>query len=210
MMILSFVGRIAHSAKLVTVAGFSSMLLFAIPAVFAANPTIEIKTNQGTIQVELYAEQAPKTVENFLGYVNEGYYDGTIFHRVIANFMIQGGGFDQNYTQKPTRDPVENEAANGLRNAIGTIAMARTNDPHSATSQFFINVANNNFLNYSAATAQGYGYTVFGKVIAGMEVVNDIAHVATGANGPFNRDVPQEMVIIENIKVLPAATSQNP
>ncbi|PXV84302.1 peptidyl-prolyl cis-trans isomerase A (cyclophilin A)/peptidyl-prolyl cis-trans isomerase B (cyclophilin B) [Nitrosomonas eutropha] len=180
-------------------------------SVFAANPKVEIKTNLGAIQIELYADQAPKTVKNFLNYVNDDYYTGTIFHRVIAKFMIQGGGFDQNYVQKPTRQPVENEAANGLKNTLGTIAMARTNEPHSASSQFFINVANNNFLDYTAPTMQGYGYAVFGKVTAGMDVVNAIAGTPTGANGPFNRDVPQNMIVIESVKLLPAsANSENP
>lgn len=180
-------------------------------SVFAANPSVEIKTNLGAIQIELYADKAPKTVENFLNYVKDDYYNGTVFHRVIAGFMIQGGGFDQSYAQRPTRQPIENEAWNGLKNIIGTIAMARTNEPHSATAQFFINVANNNFLDYTASTMQGYGYAVFGKVTAGMEVVKNIAGTATGASGPFNRDVPQKMIVIESIKLLPAsANSENP
>lgn len=171
---------------------------------FAANPTVEIQTNHGSIQLELYPEKAPKTVENFLTYVKDGFYNGTIFHRVIAGFMIQGGGFDQNLTQKPTRQPVENEAANGLKNSLGTIAMARTSEPHSATSQFFINVANNGFLDYTAPTPRGYGYTVFGKVISGMSVVNKIALTSTGAQGHFASDVPKTQVIIEKIKLLTA------
>ncbi|WP_342707051.1 peptidylprolyl isomerase [Nitrosomonas halophila] len=173
-------------------------------SVWAANPTVEIRTNLGTIQLELYPDKAPKTVENFLNYVKDSYYSGTIFHRVIPDFMIQGGGFDQNLAQKPTRQPIENEAANGLKNNIGTIAMARTSDPHSASSQFFINVANNNFLDYTAPTLRGYGYTVFGKVTAGMEIVNRIAATPTGAKGPFASDVPQDMVVIEHIKPLAA------
>lgn len=213
MTIFSFAQHItARSVKVTT----SVMLLFTLclmllaTSVFAANPSVEIKTNLGAIQVELYADRAPKTVENFLNYVNDGYYTGTIFHRVIAGFMIQGGGFDQNYMQKPTRQPIENEAANGLSNTIGTIAMARTSEPHSASSQFFINVANNHFLDYTAPTMQGYGYAVFGKVTAGMDVVERIANTATGANGSFDRDVPQKMIVIESIKQLSTADSKNP
>lgn len=182
------------------------LLLIVASHVFAANPKVEIQTNHGSIQLELYPEKAPKTVENFLAYVKDGFYDGTIFHRVIAGFMIQGGGFDQNFIQKPTRQPVENEAANGLKNKTGTIAMARTSEPHSATSQFFINVADNDFLDYTAPTQRGYGYTVFGKVIAGMSVVNKIALISTGAQGPFASDVPRSAVVIEKIRLLAADT----
>lgn len=180
--------------------------MLATPVV-AADPVVEIKTNQGSIQIELYSDRAPTTVKNFLDYVNSGYYSGTIFHRVIPGFMIQGGGFDQNYTQKATRPPVKNEAGNGLKNIVGTLAMARTNEPHSASSQFFINVADNHFLNYTEPTAQGYGYAVFGKVISGMETVNRIAGTRTGAGGPFRRDAPQEMIVIESITQLPGDTS---
>lgn len=207
MKIFSFEQRVAHLVKLSLVSSLCFILLLLIPAVsvLAANPIVEIKTNLGIIQVELYSDKAPETVENFLNYVKDDYYTGTIFHRVISGFMIQGGGFDQSYTQKPTRPPVKNEADNGLGNETGTIAMARTNDPHSASSQFFINVANNHFLDYTAPTAQGYGYTVFGKVTAGMNVVNKIAGSPTGAGGPFNRDAPQKTVVIESIKLLPAS-----
>ncbi len=184
---------------------FILFLLISGTSVFAANPKVEIRTNLGPIQVELYPDKAPKTVENFLNYVKGGYYAGTVFHRVIAGFMIQGGGFDQDLTQKSTRPPIENEAANGLKNDIGTIAMARTSEPHSASSQFFINVANNHFLNYTAPTVRGYGYTVFGKVTAGMDVVSNIARTPTGAAGPFTSDVPRNMVIIENIQLIPAS-----
>lgn len=180
----------------------SLFLLMVSTTLLAAQPEIRINTNFGSITLELYPEQAPKTVENFLSYVNDGFYNGTIFHRVIANFMIQGGGFDQALRQKPTKPPIENEASNGLKNEIGTIAMARTRDPHSATAQFFINVANNTFLNHTAPTMQGYGYTVFGKVIEGMEVINKIATTPTGANGIFASDVPKNMIIIESIKLL--------
>ncbi|MBA4142835.1 MAG: peptidyl-prolyl cis-trans isomerase [Nitrosospira sp.] len=171
-------------------------------ASYAANPQIEIRTNFGNVVVELYPDKAPKTVDNFLRYVKDGYYTGTVFHRVIPGFMIQGGGFDQSLKQKPTRQPVQNEAANGLRNETGTVAMARTPDPHSATAQFFINAADNVFLNHTAPTAQGYGYTVFGKVVSGMDVVNRIAGTPTGPSGPFSSDVPKRAVIIEEVTVI--------
>ena len=178
-------------------------LLFS-SVTYAANPQVEIRTNFGNIVFELYPDKAPKTVQNFLSYVNDGYYAGTSFHRVIPGFMVQGGGFDKGYKQKPTRPPVENEAANGLKNGIGTVAMARTSDPHSASAQFFINVADNSFLNHTAKTPQGYGYTVFGKVIKGMEVVNKIAQVPTGPGGPFPSDVPKTAVVIEEVKLITA------
>ncbi len=179
-------------------------LLIAANA-WAANPQIEMNTNHGAIVVELYPDKAPKTVENFLRYVKDGYYDGTIFHRVIPGFMIQGGGFTPDYKQKPTRDPIENEAANGLKNEIGTIAMARTSQPHSATAQFFVNVENNQFLNYTAPTIRGHGYTVFGKVVKGMDVVNKIALMRTGPGGPFPTDAPVEQVVIKSAKIMEGA-----
>jgi peptidyl-prolyl cis-trans isomerase A (cyclophilin A)/peptidyl-prolyl cis-trans isomerase B (cyclophilin B) len=167
----------------------------------AAEPQVDLKTNLGTIRLELYPAKAPKTVENFLQYAKDGHFNGTIFHRVIDNFMIQGGGFDKGYKQKPTRDPIQNEAKNGLKNDLGTIAMARTSAPHSASSQFFINGKNNDFLN--AANAQdGWGYTVFGKVVSGMDVVTRISKSATGSGGPFPTDVPKEMVLIESITLV--------
>ncbi len=174
-------------------------LLFSITA-FAAGPQVEIKTNLGNILLELYPDKAPKTVENFLQYVKEGHYKSTVFHRVIPGFMIQGGGLDKALRQKSTRPPIENEAANGLKNTIGTIAMARTSDPHSASAQFFINVADNAFLNYSAPTDRGYGYTVFGKVTGGMEIVNKIAAIPTGPG-----DVPRETIVIEEIRLISIA-----
>jgi len=187
--------------KLLTALLASFALFFSI-AVSAANPQVEIKTNFGNITMELYPDKAPKTVNNFLQYVRDGYYNGTVFHRVIPGFMIQGGGFDRSLKQKPTRQPVENEAANGLKNEIGTVAMARTSDPHSASSQFFINVANNSALNYSAPTVRGYGYTVFGRVTKGMDVVDKIAATPTGSGGMFPADVPRETVIIEEAKLI--------
>ncbi len=171
--------------------------------VAATNITIEMKTNIGNVVLELYPDKAPKTVENFLQYVDSGFYKNTIFHRVIPNFMIQGGGFDTTFNQKPTRSPIQNEAANGLKNEVGTIAMARTTDPHSATAQFFINVANNGFLNYKAPNQNGYGYTVFGKVISGIDIVQKIASIPTGSGGPFPGDVPKTSIIIEDMIKLP-------
>ncbi|GAB3313824.1 peptidylprolyl isomerase [Haliea atlantica] len=160
-----------------------------------------MRTTFGDITLSLDAEKAPKTVANFLNYVREGFYDGTIFHRVIDNFMIQGGGFDTDMRQKPTSEPVENEADNGLKNDFGTIAMARTMDPHSATAQFFINVKDNDFLNHSGKTMQGWGYTVFGKVTAGEDVLNKIrALPTTSRNG--HQDVPVDPVIIESVEIV--------
>lgn len=162
----------------------------------SVNPQVELHiAGYGVITLELDAAKAPKTVENFLAYVRAGHYDGTIFHRVIDGFMIQGGGFEPGMKQKPTRAPIENEAANGLKNERYTIAMARTQAPHSATAQFFINVADNDFLNHTSPTPQGWGYAVFGKVISGTEVVDAIRKVATGQRG-FHDDVPVEDVVI--------------
>ena len=160
-----------------------------------------IRTTFGEIQLELDADKAPKTVENFIKYANEGYYDGTIFHRVIDNFMIQGGGFDSDMQQKPTGEPVENEADNGLKNDFGTVAMARTTEPHSATAQFFINVKDNDFLNHSGKNMQGWGYTVFGKITSGSEVLDKIRAVpTTSRNG--HQDVPNDPVIIESVEIV--------
>jgi peptidyl-prolyl cis-trans isomerase B (cyclophilin B) len=164
---------------------------------------VEMTTTFGSITLELDSDKAPKTVENFLSYVNDGFYNGTIFHRVIDNFMIQGGGFDANMQQKPTADPIENEADNGLTNDRGTIAMARTMDPHSATAQFFINVKNNDFLNHSGKNMQGWGYTVFGRVVSGDDVLDKIRAVSTG-NLAGHQDVPTESVIIESVAVVEA------
>ena len=162
-----------------------------------------IHTTFGDIKLELDAEKAPKTVANFLNYAGEGYYDGTIFHRVIDNFMIQGGGFDTDMQQQACGDPVDNEADNGLKNDFGTVAMARTGDPHSATAQFFINVKDNDFLNHSGKSMQGWGYTVFGKVIEGSEVLDKIRAVATGSSNG-HQDVPVDPIIIETVQIVDA------
>jgi peptidyl-prolyl cis-trans isomerase B (cyclophilin B) len=167
-----------------------------------AEPRVKLTTNFGEIVIALDEEKAPNTVKNFLQYINEGFYDGTIFHRVIDNFMIQGGGFTSDYQQKPTHDPIKNEADNGLKNQRGTIAMARTGDPHSATAQFFINIVNNDFLNHTAPDPRGWGYAVFGEVIEGMDVVDKIRQVKTGPGGPFPQDAPLSPVIIEQASVI--------
>ena len=161
---------------------------------------VTLKTNFGDITLELFEDKAPKTVANFLSYVEEGFFDNTIFHRVINNFMIQGGGFTPDMDQKDTKAPIENEADNGVANEVGTIAMARTQDPHSATAQFFINVNNNDFLNHSGKSVNGWGYCAFGKVIEGMDVVEKIKAVKTGNHG-YHQDVPVEPVIIEKAVV---------
>ena len=167
----------------------------------AETTMVKMDTNHGAIMLELDAENAPNTVANFLSYVEDGFYDGTIFHRVISNFMIQGGGFTEDMAQKTTNDPIDNEANNGLKNDVGSIAMARTGDPHSATAQFFINVKDNDFLNFSSESPQGWGYAVFGKVTEGMDVVNKIKDVPTTTKGPY-QDVPSETVIIEKVTVV--------
>jgi peptidyl-prolyl cis-trans isomerase B (cyclophilin B) len=162
------------------------------------NPSVLMQTSMGDIVIELYPDKAPKTVANFLKYADDGFYDGTIFHRVIDGFMIQGGGFTPDMVQKETRAPVMNEADNGLRNTIGTIAMARTMDPHSATAQFFINVANNASLDFREKTPRAWGYAVFGRVIKGMDVVKAIKSVRTTSKGMY-RDVPAENIIIQKV-----------
>ncbi len=162
---------------------------------------VELHTNHGVIRIELDAAKAPKSVANFLNYVKNGFYDNTVFHRVINGFMIQDGGFEPGMKQKPTEAPIENEANNGLKNDKYTLAMARTNDPHSATAQFFINVSDNDFLNHSAPTPQGWGYAVFGKVIEGQEIVDQIKGVKTGSKG-FHQDVPVDDVIIEKAVIV--------
>ncbi len=162
--------------------------------------TVILNTNMGAITVELDTEHAPVSAANFLSYAKDGTYNNTIFHRVINGFMIQGGGFEPGMKQKPTKAPIKNEANNGLKNTTGTLAMARTSAPHSATDQFFINVADNDFLNFKSETPQGWGYAVFGKVTDGMDVVNKIKAVKTGTSG-FHQDVPKEDVIIQSVTV---------
>jgi peptidyl-prolyl cis-trans isomerase B (cyclophilin B) len=183
------------------------LLPLAAPAKEATAMPVNIvlETNLGAISLELYPDKAPKTVANFTDYVRAGHYDGTVFHRVIPNFMAQGGGFTADLQQKSTNAPITNEADNGLQNLRGTIAMARTGEPHSASAQFFINVADNAFLNFTAPTRQGWGYAVFGKVTAGMDVVDAMVALPTGAAGPFGSDVPRQAVIIESARVMDAA-----
>jgi len=171
----------------------------AAPGALGADPQVDLLTNVGTIRLELYPSKAPKTVENFLQYVKDGHYNGTIFHRVIPGFMIQGGGMTPNMAQKATRAPVPIESKNGLKNVVGSVAMARTSDPNSATAQFFVNINDNAFLDYPGQ--DGNGYTVFGKVVNGMDVVSKIAAVPTGTQG-MQRDVPRQPVIIESAKLV--------
>jgi peptidyl-prolyl cis-trans isomerase A (cyclophilin A) len=171
----------------------------AAPGALGADPQIDVRTSVGSIRLELYPGKAPKTVENFLQYVRDGHYNGTIFHRVIPGFMIQGGGMTPNMAQKPTRSPVAIESKNGLKNEIGSVAMARTSDPNSATAQFFINVGANAFLDYPGQ--DGHGYTVFGKVVDGMDVVNKMAAVPTGTQG-MHQNVPRQPVVIESMTVV--------
>jgi len=174
-------------------------LALSAPAALAANPQVELKTSQGVIVLELDAEKAPKTVENFLQYVKDGFYTGTVFHRVIDNFMIQGGGMTPDMKEKPTRAPISNEAKNGLKNVAGSIAMARTRDPHSASAQFFINLKNNSFLDHPGQ--DGWGYAVFGKVVQGQEVVQKLGKVATG-NAGFHQNVPTTPIVIESARLI--------
>ena len=174
-------------------------LSFQIQLAQAANPKVKVETSKGNMVFELYPEKAPKTVANFLDYVNAGSYDGTIFHRVIKNFMNQGGGFTADYKKVDTRDPVQNEADNGLKNLKYTIAMARTSAPHSASNQFFINTADNAFLDHSGKSMSGWGYTVFGKVVEGENIAGAISRVPTGSGGPFSTDVPVTPIIIQKM-----------
>jgi peptidyl-prolyl cis-trans isomerase A (cyclophilin A)/peptidyl-prolyl cis-trans isomerase B (cyclophilin B) len=183
-------------------ATLSVFVSLAVGAADAANPQVEMRTSMGTVVIELYPDQAPLTVDNFLKYVNDRHYDRTVFHRVIPGFMIQGGGFGPDFSEKPARWPVRNEAANGLRNEAGTIAMARTPEPHSATAQFFINVADNESLDFRFPTQEGYGYCVFGKVVKGMDVVNRIVKVRTGPGPAPHANVPVKPVIIEQARLI--------
>jgi cyclophilin family peptidyl-prolyl cis-trans isomerase len=164
------------------------------------DPIVEVSTNHGVFVIQLDPAKSPKSVENFLKYVDEKHYDGTVFHRVIPTFMIQGGGFDQQLEKKPVHSPVQNEADNGLKNTRGTVAMARTNEPHSATSQWFVNVTDNAFLDHQAKSGPGWGYTVFGKVTEGMDAVDKIKAVKTGPMGPFAKDAPLTPVIINHVR----------
>ena len=164
------------------------------------DPVVEVSTNHGTFVIQLDPTKAPKSVANFLKYVDSKHYDGTVFHRVIPTFMIQGGGFDQQLEKKPVNAAIQNEADNGLKNKRGTVAMARTGDPHSATAQWFVNVVDNAFLDHTSKDDRGWGYTVIGKVTDGMDVVDKIKAVKTGANGPFNKDAPNDLVTIKLIK----------
>ncbi len=191
------------SRKIFVIALSLAILLTSSQAFAAAKPSpaVQLDTNMGTIVLRLDAAKAPVTVENFINYVKSGHYDGTIFHRVIKDFMIQGGGMTADMKEKPTQKPIKNEASNGLNNDKYTVSMARTSDPNSATAQFFINVKDNDFLNYSAPTAQGYGYAVFGKVIKGQDVVDKIKGVAT-ANRGMHGDVPKKPVVIEKAFVI--------
>jgi peptidyl-prolyl cis-trans isomerase A (cyclophilin A)/peptidyl-prolyl cis-trans isomerase B (cyclophilin B) len=190
-------------------ATLSVFVSLAVGAADAANPQVEMRTSMGTVVIELYPDQAPLTVDNFLKYVNDRHYDGTVFHRVIPGFMIQGGGFGPDFSEKPARWPVRNEAANGLRNEAGTIAMARTPEPHSATAQFFINVADNESLDFRFPTQEGYGYCVFGKVVKGMDVVNRIVKVRTGPGPAPHANVPVKPVIIEQARLIIPSDKQD-
>lgn len=192
-----------HQAVLNRLAGLAILLTLLTPPTLLAegNPSAVIRTSMGEIQLELYADKAPVSVGNFVNYAKSGYYDGTIFHRVIGNFMIQGGGFTPDMQKKTTGEPIQNEAANGLKNKRGTIAMARTNNPHSATSQFFINVNDNTDLDYTGeGSSREWGYTVFGRVTSGMSVVDSIRFVPTGRVQGFS-DVPKEPVVIESVEI---------
>ena len=164
------------------------------------NPRVVFDTSLGSFEIELDEAKAPRTAANFLAYVDAGHYTNTLFHRVIPGFMIQGGGFDASHSKKPTRAPIENEATNGLKNVRGSVAMARTGDPHSATAQFFVNVVDNAFLDHTAPSGSGWGYAVFGRVVSGMDVVDAIRNVRTGAQGPFDKDAPLTPVVIKGAR----------
>lgn len=190
--------------RLAALALGAAVTLATLPAAAQEAPRVKFSTSAGDFVVEVYPDKAPKTVANFLQYVKDKHYDGTIFHRVIDNFMVQGGGYDTSYSQKPTRPPVQHEgqealAKGGPRNVVGTLAMARTNDPHSASSQFFINVKDNAFLD---PTPQKPGYTVFGKVVSGMDVINKMKSTPTGAGGPFPSDVPKTPIVIRSAEIV--------
>ena len=179
-----------------------SLLALSFTTYASNNPHVRLVTNKGNIEIELNQEKAPESVKNFMQYAKSDYYNGTVFHRVIKGFMIQGGGFNKDLERKQTKQPIPNEAFNGLKNDRGTIAMARTNAPHSATAQFFINTANNRSLNHSGKSARGWGYAVFGKVTKGLDIVDNIENSKTGAKGMFPSDVPQSDVIIEKVEII--------
>ena len=183
----------------------ASCLILLMTSIAQAAVPVRMTTSHGVIDIVLHEDKAPRSVANFLRYVDDGYYAGTIFHRVIRGFMLQGGGFDAELQKKDTHPPIQNEANNGLKNIRGTLAMARTNDPHSATAQFFINHVDNAYLDHSGETLRGWGYAVFGEVSAGMDVVDKIAAIPTGVSGPFRSDVPTETVTILKVERLPAA-----
>ena len=187
-------------APLFAFIAFAAVASAAQPAA-GSNPVVEMVTSLGTVRIELYADKAPKTVENFLRYTKDRFYDGTVFHRVIPGFMVQGGGFTAEMEQKKTRDAIANEAQNGLKNETGTLAMARTSNPHSATAQFFINVANNDFLNFTGPTQQGFGYCVFGRVTQGMDVVDKIVAMPTGNRGG-HQNVPLKPIVIQSMRIV--------
>lgn len=192
---------------LTTITAFVFLISTANAADNFSSKHVKLETSEGNIVLELDITRAPHSVLNFMNYVRSGFYDGTVFHRVISNFMIQGGGFDSRLQRKETKAPVINEADNGLKNTRGTIAMARTNDPHSATAQFFINVVDNPFLNHKNKTPRGWGYAVFGKVIEGMDVVDKIRNTRTGPGGPFRSDVPVKTVTINKASIIETKTN---
>ncbi len=179
------------------------LIFLAASGVTLAQPTVLVETSMGPIKIELNQEKAPESVKNFLSYVADGHYTGTVFHRVIKNFMVQGGGFNEKHERQPMKAPIANEATNGLGNDRGTLAMARTSDPHSATAQFFINLVDNNFLNHTGKNPRGWGYAVFGKVVEGMDIVDTMGKVDTGASAPFRSDVPKTSIVITNVTLLP-------
>ena len=183
--------------------------IFFSAGTLAANPQVTMRTNLGDMVFELFPDKAPKTVANFLQYVNDGHYKGTLFHRTINKFMIQGGGFTPDYQYKPTHEPISNEADNGLRNERGTLAMARSYDPNSATAQFFINLDDNKYLNFHRPLPDYYGYCVFGKVVKGMDIVKKIGAAPTAAGGPFDADVPIQPVIIEEVALVTEISTDN-
>ena len=188
--------------KQLTFALLLVLSIFALSAAAATAPKVKLETTMGDVVIELNQQKAPISVENFLGYVRDGFYDGTIFHRVISNFMVQGGGFTADFKRKEVKAPIKNEANNGLQNSRGTLAMARTSDPHSATAQFFVNVVDNSFLDFRAQTRRGWGYAVFGRVVEGMDVVDKVRKTRTGPGGPFGKDVPQQSVIITKASII--------